>query len=63
MDCEEAVYSNDYYDFIVDYSQQRRESAINVCQQTISQYFSIKYLPRSESLPLNIVNYSYTSIQ
>ena len=62
MDCEEAVYSNDYYDFIVDYSQQRRESAINVCQQTISQYFSIKYLPRSESLPLNIVNYSYTSI-
>lgn len=62
MDCEEAVYSNDYYDFIMEYTLQEREVPGRECVQRIDETFDIAYLPRIGSLPLDIQNYEYTSI-
>lgn len=62
MNCEEAVYSNDYYDFIMEYTLNVRQSPPSPCIQRISDVFDIAYQPREGSLPLNIANYGYTSI-
>lgn len=62
MDCKEAVYSNDYYDFIMEYTLQVRGHPVSPCIQRINQAYDIAYLPREGNLPLNIQNYSYTSI-
>lgn len=62
MDCEEAVYSNDYYDFIMEYTLNVRGYPVSPCIQRISQVYDIAYLARKENPPLNIKNYSYTSI-
>lgn len=61
MECEEAVYSNDYYDFILEHVLQNRP-VIKDCVQKINEIFEIAYLPRSSNLLLNIQNYEYTSI-
>lgn len=62
MDCEEAVYSNDYYDFIMEYEIQNRGRPVSPCIQEINKDYDVAYLPREGSLPLNIQNYMYTSI-
>lgn len=63
MDCEEAVYSNDYYDFILEYIlDTRRRPTNNVCVQTLNTTYDIAYLPRAENPPLSIKNYSYNAI-
>ncbi len=61
MECEEAVYSNDYYDFIMEYVLQGRP-VIKDCTQKINDIFEIAYLSRNSNLLLNIQNYEYTSI-
>lgn len=61
MECEEAVYSNDYYDFILEYVLGNK-SVIKECVQKINDIFEIAYLPRSSNMLLNIQNYEYTSI-
>lgn len=61
MECEEAVYSNDYYDFILEHVLQNRP-VIKDCVQKINEIFEVAYLPRSSNLLLNIQNYEYTSI-
>ncbi len=62
MDCEEAVYSNDYYDFIMEYTMPNFGAPISECMQKIDASYDIAYLPREGSLSLNIQNYNYTSI-
>ena len=62
MECEEAVYSNDYYDFIMEYALNVRGYPVSPCIQQINQTYDIAYLPREGNPPLNIQNYSYTSI-
>lgn len=62
MDCEEAVYSNDYYDFIAEYILQARVRPTSVCTQTLDTTYDIVYLPRADNPPLSIKNYSYNAI-
>ncbi|TGY97343.1 peptidase [Petralouisia muris] len=62
MDCEEAVYSNDYYDFIVEYTMPESGNVVSSCIQKIDASYGIAYLPREGNLSLNIQNYNYTSI-
>ena len=62
MECEEAVYSNDYLDIIMEYTLRERGNLVNKCVQRVSDIFDIAYLPRVENLALNIQNYEYTSI-
>ena len=61
MECEEAVYSNDYYDFIMEYVLQGRP-VIKDCTQKINDIFEVAYLSRNSNLLLNIQYYEYTSI-
>lgn len=62
MDCEEAVYSNDYYDFIMEYTMPGFGTPVSSCVQKIDASYDVAYLPRAGSLSLNIQNYNYTSI-
>ncbi len=62
MDCEEAVYSNDYYDFIGEYILEARRTPPEVCVQKLDSTYEIVYLPRAGNPPLNIKNYSYNAI-
>lgn len=62
MDCEEAVYSNDYYDFIAEYILETRRTPAPDCVQRLDITYDIIYLPRNENPPLNIKNYSYNAI-
>lgn len=62
MDCEEAVYSNDYYDFIMEYTMPNFGAPISPCMQKIDASFDIAYLLRAGNFSLNIQNYNYTSI-
>lgn len=62
MDCEEAVYSNDYYDFISEYILETRRTPEPICVQRLDITYDIIYLPRKDNPPLNIKNYSYNAI-
>lgn len=62
MDCEEAVYSNDYYDFIREYELQMRGKPTGNCIQRINENYDVEYLSRRDHPPLSIQNYDYTSI-
>ena len=62
MECEEAVYSNDYYDFIKEYILDLRGKPLNCCVQTLDRTYDIVYLSRAENPPLTIKNYSYSAI-
>ncbi len=62
MDCEEAVYSNDYYDIIMDYILEATREPADSCVQKLNDNFSILYLPREGNPPLSIKNYSFNSI-
>lgn len=63
MDCKEAVYSNDYYDIIVEYVLETRgEPIANACIQTLDAIYDIFYLPQADNPPLSIKNYSYNAI-
>ncbi len=59
--CRDAIYSDDYYDFIIDYfGDSPAEGA--VCFQKVSNRFDIAYYPRSEMPNLNLEDYPYASI-
>ena len=62
MDCEEAVYSNDYYDFIDEYILEARRSPAPSCVQKLDITYDIVYVPRADNPPLSIRNYSYNAI-
>ena len=62
MECEEAVYSNDYYDFIMEYILELRDDQVNPCVQNLDETYDILYLPRESNPPLSIKNYSYSAI-
>lgn len=62
MDCEEAVYSNDYFDFIAESFSGIRSETSGFCVQQINLVYDIIYAARKELLPLNVANYSYFSI-
>lgn len=62
MDCEEAVYSNDYYDFIDEYILEARRFPASSCTQKLDITYDIVYVPRADNPPLTIRNYSYNAI-
>lgn len=62
MDCADAVYSNDYYDFIAEYNTVMRNGPNVRCVQTINEFYDAIYVNREGLLPLGISNYSYTAI-
>lgn len=59
--CEEAVYSEDYYDLIIDYNS-IVEYLIPECVQKISGVFDIGYYPKENLPELNIRDYRYSGI-
>lgn len=61
MDCQEAVYSNDYYDIIAG-SRFMGEGVENVCSQRVENRFIIYYLNRAEVPPLSVGTYKYINI-
>ena len=62
MDCEEAVFSNDYYDFISESFTGTAGAATEFCVQGINNVYEIIYAAREGLLPLSIANYSYAAI-
>lgn len=61
-DCKEQVYSNDYYDFIIPYGVRAEPGITQGCVQRVSEDYDIFYFPREGLPPLDIENYSYTTI-
>lgn len=62
MDCEEIVYSNDYYDFIAENYSGTAGNIYEYCTQEINNVYTIVYTAREGLLPLSIANYTYSSI-
>lgn len=61
-DCREEIYSNDYYDFIVNYAEVTSVPDAGNCIQRIDEDYDIFYYSR-EGLPsLSLRSYAYTSI-
>lgn len=61
MDCQEAVYSNEYYDIIVnnvilDNGEQ------DVCRQNLNDLYTVYYVNRDEVPPLSVGNYNQLAI-
>ena len=57
MDCQEAVYSNDYYDIIAN-SSVLDTGLGNVCSQQAGGRYTIYYLNRAEVPPLSVGTYT-----
>ncbi len=61
MDCQEAVYSDDYYDIIGNESEAAQEIK-GVCQQNLGNRYVVYYLPRNEVPALSVGTYKYINI-
>ena len=62
MDCEEAVYSEDYYDFIIEYNTFGTAFLLGECHQEIDIDYGISYVKREGAPELNVNNYTYTAL-
>lgn len=62
MDCTEAVYSNDYYDLIVEYNNRRELFSLPVCVQDINNQYLVGYWARTGLPPFRMRNYTYAAI-
>lgn len=63
-DCEEVVYSNDYYDFIISYdaldiAQMPGET---FCVQRIDESYDVFYYDREQFPEQDLITYTYTAI-
>ncbi len=61
-DCREQVYSNDYFDFIIPYGEAYTVSPPETCIQRVDEDYDVLYYSRAGLPPLNIGNYTYSSI-
>lgn len=61
-DCKEQVYSNDFFDFIVPYGVAAEVPATEGCVQRISEDYDVFFYPREGLPPIDISNYTYTTI-
>jgi hypothetical protein len=64
-DCREIIVSEDYADFIVNFTGEddlAKEKFDVDCFQRISSYYGIVYRPLNEISTLSLRNYSYNSI-
>lgn len=64
MDCEEVIYSEDYYDLIISYSSIDMQKVVVLpdCRQKISIDYEIGYYNRQGLPELNVSDYTYTAI-
>lgn len=62
MTCEEQIYSNDYYDFIIRTTDPTVVIPQDVCKQPIEQSFANLYIQREGMPELNAVDYDYNTI-
>lgn len=62
MSCEDQIYSNDYYDFILRLDFPGQEVPVGYCAQPVDSLYSILYAAREGQPPLNISNYTYGAI-
>ena len=64
MDCKEAVYSEDYYDLIIEYGSIGANTSVIPadCRQEINVAYSIGYFNRERLPDLNITDYTYSAI-
>lgn len=62
MDCEEQVYSNEYFDFIVENFSGTSGELSGYCMQEINNVYQVIYVSREGLKPLSVANYSYASI-
>ncbi len=62
MDCVNAVYSDEYYDLIVETDNQRERYALPPCLQEIDSSYVVGYWPREGLPPFQVTNYTYTAI-
>lgn len=62
MDCTEAVYSEDYYDLLVAVVNLNADFLKDACLQDLDQEFGVLYVPREGLPPLNINDYTYSTI-
>lgn len=62
MECEEAVYSNEYFDFISESFSGTGSDISGYCVQKINEVYEVVFARREGLLPLSISNYSYASI-
>lgn len=61
-DCEEQVYSNDYFDFIIPYGEAATIPVAQACTQRIDEDFDIFYYSRQGLPPLSVGAYTYNVI-
>ncbi len=61
MNCQDAVYSNDFYDIIISNVDESQEKA-DLCSQKINGRYTVYYINQEEAPSLTIANYSYSSI-
>lgn len=59
--CREAIYSNDYYDVIINYNEYIQSDLIT-CIQRVSDIYDIAYLSRELVPPLSVNIYNYSAI-
>ena len=62
MDCTEAVYSDDYYDLIVEFNNRRELFSLPLCVQDINNQYLVGYWERTGLPPFNMRNYTYAAI-
>lgn len=62
MDCTNAVYSEDFYDLIIEYSGRPKELPLSPCVQDINNQYGVGYWQREGLSPLSIRDYTYTAI-
>ncbi len=62
MDCTEAVYSDDYYDLIVEFNNRRELFSLPLCVQDINNQYLVGYWERMGLPPFNMRNYTYATI-
>ena len=62
MDCEDVVYSNDYFDFIAEKFSGTAGNIYEYCTQKINNVYTIVYAAREGLLPLRRVGYCVCKI-
>lgn len=62
MDCIEAIYSNDYYDVIVENVDGRWDALLPPCVQELDEPYVVGYWSAEDLPPFQVGNFSYASI-
>ena len=63
MSCRDAVYSNDYYNFIIRNSAYLAGYEPGECHIDLDSLYTIEFAKREGLPPLSLGNYTYASIR